>query len=638
MIDSADEAEDVVDYIVVGGGTAGLAIARRLSDDPSVRVLVIEAGQSGEGAQKQIRQPNSIDYNALQSSELDWHYETAKQDNLNGRQLDFPLFKTLGGTSAGNDLIYLRQGRREADAMAMLAKKMGGLDSWSWEKIDGAMNSSVTYQAVAKNETSNSAAIAAGSITGKGPIMLTYPNASLAVEEIWFPALQEVHNTPLSRSPWQGDQVGGIIAPITVEKGTSLRSYSRSAYLDSVCDKRHNLQVLTTTTVTRIFFEDKASEPGHLRALGVECASSKGSRRNIITAKREVIVSAGVIGSPQLLQVSGIGPRPVLEERGIAVKKELSGVGQHLQDSLLVSLQFHVKKGVKLPSAKSVPGYADSALAILSLKDVLHTDAAAEDFITRADKLSTKYYNHNDTDGSVKLACLKTGSIQLHQLLTENATTGLSGQPKAAVLVKMKTANDLITFTISLQSPLSRGNVNIASSNPFDAPRIDPAYLSHPSDEELLIAGIEWARTLSSTKTFKKFLAKETSATSSVRGRKAWAKWFQEGAPGPNQPIKGSPVVPLRAGYQASSTNSLLAEEDGGVVGADFKVHGCSNLRVVDASVLPLAPSASLGAYVYGIAEMAAGMIHADRKCGKAEPVAECQYGEEDDDDGEEAE
>lgn len=300
---------------------------------------------------------------------------------------------------------------------------------------------------------------------------------------------------------------------------------------------------------------------------------------------------------------------------------------------MLVSLQYNVKAGVKLPSNKTSTRYVDSALAALSLKDVLGTDETMASFLKRADQMSTKYFNHNETsDQPVKFACLKTSAIQLHELLPEKSPAGLEGQPKAAVLIHMKTANGLVTFTVSLQSPLSRGNVNLVSNDAFYSPEINPAYLSHPADEELLISGIEWARKLAGTKTFKKFLANETAATASLQSREAWAKWLREGDPSPEAPAKLKPITPLRAGYQASSTNSLLAEGDGGVVGPDLRVHGCSNVRVVDASVLPLAPSSALQAYVYGVAELAAGMIKADLKAGKAEPVEECQYGEEDDD------
>lgn len=218
--------------------------------------------------------PNSIDYDELQGGDLDWRYQTAKQENLNNRQLDFPAFRVIGGTSAGNDLLYIRQGRREAEALALLTKKMGGADSWSWDKIDAAMNASVDYQALDKPHWSTSSAIAAATIQDHGPVALSYPQASLAVDEIWSPALEEV-KLPHARTPWQGDQIGGYIAPLTIEKTSGLRCSSRTAYLDAVCDKRPNLQVLPDQTVTRILFDDKLDDKGKLRALGVEYAASK---------------------------------------------------------------------------------------------------------------------------------------------------------------------------------------------------------------------------------------------------------------------------------------------------------------------------------------------------------------------------
>lgn len=619
VLTSWNQAREVVDYIIVGGGTAGLTLAGRLSEDKDVTILVIEAGHSGYAQEDQIRQPNAIDYDSLTDSDLDWAFNTTSQTNLDNRQIPFAAYRTFGGSSAGNSLVYTRHSTREGQVAGRYSRELHR-DGWGWHDVQRAMDDAVHFDAPDGDGFSSSAKVANETLARGGPVFLSYPANHRHVEDAWLASFREI-GVQSAKSPYQGQTVGAFVAPTTIEKLHKHRSFSRSAYYDPIADKRSNLQVLPDQTVTRVIFDD-AGHDGKRRALGVEYAANKTAPRVHVTAKREVILSAGVIGSPQILQLSGVGAKGLLESRKIKVIKDLPGVGQHLQDASYVSIQFKPKHGFALPSSTNKPDYVDSAVSYLTLEDLVGSDAKANEFLARADKRTIHYSSKEDT-AAVRQGRNKTLTSLTQDLLHAKSASGFTGDAKPAVKLSLSTTGDQVSLTAWVQGIFSRGSVQILSGDAFQYPGIDGGYLSHDADRELLLAGLGYARKLAATKSFGELVDSEHEDTQKLKSEADLSAWVNKTAFNFRTTDLG------RAGHHASSTCSMLSEADGGVVDSDLKVWGFSNLRVVDASIIPISPSSGLVSHVYGIAEIAARKIKEDRRAGSAEPLEECEYEEE---------
>lgn len=628
VVSSWSEVDDVVDYIIVGGGTAGLALAGRLSEDSDQKILVIEAGSSGySGASSEkLLTPNAAYYNSAVGGEYDWNFNISKQTALDGRDdLKMPRGKVLGGSSAINGLYYVRHGAREAQILGRHAKALnGGKESgWGWHDVKSAMDKSINYQgASSSHEALKSDLLAITNATdvgenNSGPISISYSDDEFDVEAKWLAAFAEL-GVDQAANPYAGETAGAFIAPTTLNRHSGQRSFSRTAYLDPIANKRKNLQVLPSQTVARVLFDEEADPAtGKVRALGVEYAASRDAPRVTVTARREVILSAGAIGSPQILQLSGVGRKELLDKRQLTVVKDLPGVGQNLQDHFAASVQYDVNANVKLQE-ECDDTFTDSATAYLGLREIFGSSAEAKAFLDRTEKASDEYLTSSQfasTPEAVKRGWKKTMKSLFKDALAETSISGLSGEPKGAAEILLSTMNNQVGIQGTLQSPFSRGYVHITSADPFASPSIDPAYLSHPADLEIMAATYKYIRKIAKTSQFSKVISSETDATSSLKTADQWKAWIRKNG---------------HTEYHPSSTCSMLSEDDGGVVDTDLKVHGFANLRVVDASVIPLSPSSHLVSYVYGIAEIAADKIKRDRAQGKAEPLADCAEEESD--------
>ncbi|CAO1620112.1 unnamed protein product [Parajaminaea phylloscopi] len=619
VLDTWSKARDVVDYVIVGGGTAGLALAGRLDEDKDVTVLVLESGHGGYAQDAQIRQPNTVDYSSLAGSELDWSYNTTKQSGLGDRQVGFAAYRAAGGTSTSDHLTYTRPSQREAEVMGRYGKEAQGSGGWGWKDVHDAMDGSIHFEAPDAGEWSQSAGVANKTLARDGPVFLSMPSKHERIESVWLSAFQQA-GIGAASNPFSGQTHGAHLAPATIEKHSKHRSFSRSAYFDPIAAKRSNLQILPDQTVTRVIVDDQNSK-GERRVLGIEYAAHKDAPRVLVTAKREVIISAGVVGSPALLQRSGIGAKSLLASVKIDLVKDLPGVGQHLQDAPQASIQHDLQQGVVFPSSRDHHDYVDTAVAMLTLKDVLGASDKAKRFLANAEKESSK--SDNTSAAQVQKGHAKTLTSLTRDLLAETSASGFTGDAKPAVRLSLSTVGNKLTLTASLQGAFSRGSVQIKSDDAFQSPDINTAYLSHPADRELLVAALAYVRKIASTDVLAKFVHQETGETNGLKSTSDWYSWLDNG-------IFSSPIPSYnRGGQHASSSCSMLSEADGGVVDSDLKVHGFTNLRVVDASVLPLSPSSGLLSHVYAIAEIAAKKIKADRKAGHAEPIDECDYEDE---------
>ncbi|SPC68003.1 related to Glucose oxidase [Ustilago sp. UG-2017b] len=549
--------DEVFDYVNAGGGTAGLALAGRLSEDPDVTVAVIEAGHSGYNSDSELLVPSKAYFKSSVGSDLDWQYETALQSKLqdesgNALTASWPRGKVLGGSSAINGLYYVAASKREHQVWGRLS---GDVATWGWHSFRDAMKKSTDFSPNQIMELDSSIKNQTKYVGDNGPVGVTYP-------------------------------------------GTWERSFSRNAYIDPIVNKRKNLVVLPNQTVTRIIWDTELNEDGKLRALGVEFAANSAAFRVHVTARGEVILSVGAIGSPQILQLSGVGCKELLEKDNITLVKELPGVGQNLQDHLAGSVTYTPADGLVLPSATNLTrkaSFVDSSVAYITLENMYGTNKTAN-FIARAKKLSVDYIKSaTNVPAAVRRGWAKQYKYLLEDLLVPTSKNGFTGSAKGAMemLLGISTGSS-ITVEAALQAPFSRGWVEISSDNAFDKPIINPNYLQHQSDVELMRSGFQLARKIGQTAPLSSLVKAEAAPGAEVDSDEEWDKFVAK---------------TVQTEYHSSSTCSMLDEGDGGVVDEELRVYGTSNVRVVDASVVPISLSSHLMSATYAIAETAAELI-----------------------------
>jgi choline dehydrogenase len=452
-----DQLENEFDVVIVGAGSAGSALAGRLTEDPSLRVLLLEAGGSDKVLEVQI--PAGL-YKTWRTR-LDWNYSTEPQPGLDGRKLFWPRGKLLGGSSSINAMIYMRGGRCDYDEWAELT----GDKSWSYEHV------LPLFRRMEDN------ARGADRFHGVG--------GPLRVEDLrsphpWTRAV--VQSAVAAGYPRNDDfngasQEGVGLHQVTQKRGR--RWSAADAYLHPA-ERRPNLTVRTGALTTRVLVSNG-------RATGVEYRS--GGRVHTAHAGREVVLSGGAINSPQLLMLSGIGPADHLREVGVDVVHDLPGVGGGLQDHPLVPVVWNVRSGKSLFRAESPSGYAKWFGA---RRGPLTSNLAEAGLFTRSSPelaepdlqfhfLPVKFWKQAEVDPDVDAFTAATVLVHVH----------------------------------------SRGSVRLRSADPTWSPVIDAGYLTDERDLDALVTGVEKARDIASVGPLASVLADEWSPGGTVHGREA---------------------------------------------------------------------------------------------------------------------
>ena len=571
------------DYVIVGGGTAGLVLANRLSADGSNSVAVIEAGNSGYDDNDKFTTPDATLYDSSVNTQYDWQYKTTSQKNMNGRRASWPRGKVLGGSSAINGLYYVRHSRVEQEVWADLAGGNAN-DHWNWDNMLSHMKKSEHNKSPLKSVRDQAHIQYNPDSHGhNGPVDTTWPAVMYRPIGAFMEAANSVAS-PYTSDAYGGENHGTYMANSAINKDNWHRSFSRNAYLDPVLD-RGNLHVLTGHQVTEIMFDQ--SNRDNVEATGVHYSSGKGQDVHTVHANKEVILCGGAINSPALLQLSGIGDAGHLQSLGIDVVVDLPGVGENLQDHLSAGMSFSAKHSQDR-GPTSVTGnarkdsYVNSAVSYVSMDSLFNNkDSIISQIQDRANSIVN---NHNVAD-SVKKGQRKAYKAIANRIYTSNVSP---------VEILGNVMFGSISIQAALQHPLSRGSVRINSKNAFDYPTINPHYLAEDLDLKILREGFKLARLISQQSPLKELIGQENVPGDKVQSNSEWEDWIRRSA---------------GTEYHPSSTCAMMPRGDGGVVGTDLKVHGTRNLRVVDASVTPLAMSTHLMAVVYGIAEIAAEII-----------------------------
>ena len=526
------------DYVIVGAGSAGCVLANRLSADPEVRVCLLEAG--GKDSYIWIHVP--IGYLYTQNNpRTDWCFKTEAEAGLNGRVLNYPRGRVLGGCSSINGMIYMRGQARDYDHWRQL-----GNPGWGWDEVLPLFTRAEDYYLGAD------AAHGSGGEWRVEDMRLRWETLDAfqaAAAELGIPKTEDFN---------RGDNAGCGYFHVNQKRG--VRWNAAKAFLRPVRD-RPNLTVVTQAQATRLRLEGR-------RAVGVELRL-RGERATV-GARREVILASGAIGSPQLLQLSGIGPGALLREHGIPVVHALEGVGGNLQDHLQVRLAFRVKNTRTVnEQANSLWGRIGMGLEYALFKRGPLTMAPSQ----------LGAFAKSDP-------ALETPDLQYH---VQPLSLEKFGEPLHAF--------PAFTASVANLRPESRGTVHIKSPDPLAAPAIQPNYLSTATDRRVAAEAIRLTRRIVAAPALERFEPEE----------------FKPG------PEFQSDAELARAAGDIGTTifhpvgTARMGDDDLAVVDARLRVRGIEALRVADASVMPRITSGNTAAPTMMIAEKAADMIKQDR-------------------------
>lgn len=520
------------DYVIVGGGSAGCVLANRLTADPAIRVLLLEAGPVDRDPL--VHAPAGL-ARLMKSGHLDWRYFTAPQEHLDGRTLYCPRGKVLGGSSATNGMVAVRGIPSDYDNWRQL-----GLRGWSYDDVLPYFRRLETYLPRRGDH-----------LGADGPIRITRFRPRGPLEAAWIAAGQQAghpHNDDFNGKDPEG--VGAYDR--NVFRGR--RQSASLCYLRPAL-RRPNLQVITGATVTRVIVEQG-------RAVGV---SYRRKGQDAAAQAAEIILSGGVINSPQLLMLSGIGNAQDLLQHDIRPALDLKGVGRNLHDHLIAA----VKVGSALPV--SYLNYSKPhrvALAALQYA-TLRTGLAAEPGPAAAGFLKS--------DPS-----LEEPDVQFHFVPIVYGDSGRQLHDQHGFMAMCNVCR-----------PRSRGAVTLRSSDPYDSPRIDPNYFADPYDRRTMVAGLRLARQIFAQPAFRPYYDAELSPGVGAETDEALEAHVRASAESIYHPV-GS---------------CRMGTDEEAVVDERLRVRGIRNLRIVDASVMPQIISGNTNLATMMIAEKAADML-----------------------------
>ncbi|KAG9232621.1 hypothetical protein BJ875DRAFT_73225 [Amylocarpus encephaloides] len=566
------------DFIVVGGGTAGLAVATRLSQGlRSSCILVIEAGENGASLPGIVvpgRKGSTF------GTKYDWNLTTIPQVNTAGRSIRMTRGKVLGGSSALNLLVWDRGSRKEYDAWEEL-----GNDGWNWRNI---------YRYMLKAENYLLSPDSGPDGTAQGGYIETLINRIYPSQQQAFTPAMEKLGVRFNQAPLNGNPVGVSRQPNNIKE----QNYSRSYSIEYLSHAGSNLALKLSTRVAMVNFDKK------LKATGITLDDG-----TVINVSKEVILSAGTFQSSALLELSGIGDRNVLRKAGVKPRYHLRGVGQNFHDHPRIHTNYVLKPGSKysIDRLRFNTTFVTEQLALYDIHKPSEYDYAASSYAfapwssvssaASSSLLSLARGTMNAASPRTlekQVDFLSDCSVPQFEVIFSDGLTSVNGYPAST-----DPNYGIETFTLigGLMHPFSRGSVHIASSDVAVPPTIDPAYLTSPVDLAAQIVLAKYLRKIANTEPIRSLWTREYEPGDAVQSDAQWEEY-----------IRGA----TSTFYHPVGTCAMLKEREGGVVDSDLKVYGTKRLRVVDSSVMPLLVTGHIQTLVYGIAEKAAESIIRD--------------------------
>ncbi|MCI4668680.1 MAG: GMC family oxidoreductase N-terminal domain-containing protein [Bacteroidia bacterium] len=523
------------DYIIVGAGSAGCVLANRLSENPDNSVLLIEAGKKDSKAEIHI----PAAFSKLFKSELDWGLETIEQEHAGQRKFYLPRGKVLGGSSSINAMIYIRGNRADYDSWESMGNK-----GWAYQDLLPLFKKSEKFEGGENHYHGEHGPLRVASLREPLPLSKAFVEAGV---ELGFDANDD----------FNGEKQEGF-GHYHVNQHQGKRFSGAKAFLKPI-KSRKNLTILTESPVQQILIENK-------RAIGIVYKTKTHLQE--VKARKEVIVAAGAYHSPQLLMVSGIGPKDELDRHGIENKHVLPGVGQNLQDHLIVPYILKTNAKYTLDRADKDPTNL--------IKFLIWGEGPLSSNVAEAGAfVHTK-------EG------LEAPDLQYHFGPAFFIDNGFQ---------ELKTGR---AFSIgpTLLQPKSIGEIKLSSSSMSDAPLIDHAYLSHQDDMDTLIRGLELAQKLAMSKSLGQYRTGHLYPEQPINKQELWETHIR----------KHSQTL-----YHPAGT-CKMGSDPMSVVDTELRVHGIEGLRVVDASIMPNVIRGNTHAPAVVIAEKAAVMIAEEKK------------------------
>jgi choline dehydrogenase len=524
------------DILIVGAGSAGCVLAARLSEDPSLQVTLVEAG--GDGRNRWVDIPIGY-FKTVGDPRFDWRYETEPADSMAGRRLPWPRGKGLGGTSLINGMLYLRGHRCDYDQWAAL-----GNPGWEWDAVLPAF---LRAQHRAR---------AAGPTDGRGgPLVVSdLPRDPLSDAFVDSARAAGIETTADFNT---GDNSGAGYFQMTTHQG--VRMSTARAYLMPARGRR-NLTVLTGLHATRVRLEGE-------RAAGIEAVDADGHAVSI-DARREVVLCAGALQSPQLLMLSGIGDGAQLQAAGIPLRHHLPGVGRNLQDHLQVRPSFRCRGVVTLNDIARTPWRRVAEF----LRYVTTRGGALNAGVYRAGAFLTLGKDAGWPD------------VQIHFGLVSFDRPHQPPHPFPG-----------ITLSACLLRPHSRGRIELAGPDPLAAPRIHHGYLEDARDQALAVAAVRKMRDIAARPPLARHIERAHEPDADLDSDEALLDWVRRRA--------GSIFHPVGTCAMGPASDPLA------VLDAQLRVRGVQGLRVVDGSAMPRIVSGNTNAPIIMMAERAAGWV-----------------------------
>ncbi|KAH8680551.1 putative oxidoreductase [Xylariales sp. PMI_506] len=569
------------DYIVVGGGTSGLVVANRLSEDSGTSVLVIEAGQFDQG-EDFITVPGLAGGGI--GTKYDWNVTYLPTTYVANRTITRAIGKVVGGGSKLNLMAYVRGSEADYDRFATLGSR-----GWNWAALfpyfkkteifappheDVATEFGITYDPDAHGY--------------HGYINSTFSPWFWPTTKNLVDAAKEL-NLPIRGDGTGGNGIGAYYVNHNQNHFNFTRCAAREGYYNNFAS-RQNLHLITGHQVTRLV----ATTSSHgVRVTGVEFQETSGGNKTTVSVVKEAILAAGSIFTPQILQVSGIGNPDHLRRINVTPVVELQGVGHNLQDHPRLPIPGTVASPLVITNLTTNATFAAEALAEFKIN---HTGPYSTTITNFAFFLNLGLFSNSTTEIQAE-AIAEEASFSTY-LPSNTPPDVLKGYQEQYKLLneQLNATNSAVaeilwrdgTFSIGPMHPYSRGLVEAVSSNTFDKPICYPGFLSNPIDMKIYIEAFKFTRVISNTKAISVLNPQEIAPGPSVVTDEQIEAYIRNNAVSFDHPVGSCKMGP---------------RDKGGVVDAELRVYGTENLRIVDASVLPLLPAAHTMTTVYAVAE-----------------------------------